>query len=66
MLQFTNKEAIIYDDIDVCMTTTGKVFYIAMSILIIYKIILQFLRYQLMIVLLWIVIRMQQVMNDPS
>ena len=33
VLQFTNKEAIIYDDIDVCMTTTGKPCHITVSLL---------------------------------
>ena len=31
MLHFTNKEAIIYDDIDVCMTTAGKASHINVS-----------------------------------
>ena len=31
VLHFTNKEAIIYDDIDVCMSTTGKAFHITVS-----------------------------------
>ena len=31
VLHFTNKEAVIYDDIDVCMTTKGKAFYVTVS-----------------------------------